>query len=160
MNRYFCTICFLLFLGCCCCQAQEISTRVRFLSCRFLPGQDLKKEIMNLAIDQKINAAIIISCTGNLKKTTILYPARDKAKTANRNYDVVNLQGTFSRFGGNFKITIADKNGKTRSGTLLEGTEIKTTVEIVFAIFDDVSYLRTYDPATGYPELDIKKQQN
>ena len=38
----------------------------------------------------------------------------------------------------------------------MDGSEIYTTAEIVLAELDSLRFLRTFDPQTGYPELDIQ----
>jgi predicted DNA-binding protein with PD1-like motif len=38
----------------------------------------------------------------------------------------------------------------------MDGSEVYTTAEITLAEMDGVTFLRTFDPNTGYPELEIK----
>ncbi len=72
----------------------------------------------------------------------------------------VSLTGTLSRHGSHFHIAIADGTGRTIGAHLLEGCRVYTTAEIVIGILADVSFLRTVDVQTGYPELEIALSSN
>jgi hypothetical protein len=37
----------------------------------------------------------------------------------------------------------------------MDGCKVYTTAEIVIGIMPNCSFLRTFDPQTGYPELEI-----
>ncbi len=46
--------------------------------------------------------------------------------------------------------------GRTYGAHLMDGSEVYTTAEIIFANQPDLRFLRVFDPETGYSELEIK----
>jgi predicted DNA-binding protein with PD1-like motif len=67
------------------------------------------------------------------------------------------LTGVFSVHGSHYHIAISDGEGRTYGAHLMDGSEIYTTAEIVLASLDNnVHFFRSFDPQTGYPELDIR----
>ncbi len=62
--------------------------------------------------------------------------------------------------GSHYHISISDKTGKTIGAHLMDGSAVYTTAEIVIGIMPYYRFLRTHDPETGYPELDIENLSN
>jgi predicted DNA-binding protein with PD1-like motif len=48
--------------------AQEERSKATFITIRLKPHQDLKKELMTLAVKEKIKAAFIATCVGSLSR--------------------------------------------------------------------------------------------
>ena len=125
------------------------------LALRLHPGQDLKAELDNLAQSRSIEAACIITCAGSLTKAVLRYANQEQAVALDGYFEILSLTGTLSRHGSHFHIAIADGTGRTIGAHLLEGCQVYTTAEIVIGILAEVSFLRTVDGQTGYPELEI-----
>ena len=71
----------------------------------------------------------------------------------NERFEIVSLVGTFSRDGScHLHLSIADADGNTYGGHLIEG-EIFTTAEVVLGAIEGVDFKREHDPETGYNEL-------
>jgi len=51
---------------------------------------------------------------------------------------------------------ISDGEGRTYGAHLMDGSAVYTTAEILLAVLEDARFLRSFDPATGYDELDIQ----
>jgi predicted DNA-binding protein with PD1-like motif len=58
--------------------------------------------------------------------------------------------------GGHYHIAISDEQGRTFGGHLMEGSQVYTTAEVILVSLDAYRFLRTFDPQTGYQELDIQ----
>jgi predicted DNA-binding protein with PD1-like motif len=77
----------------------------------------------------------------------------DIRRWKNQRFEVVSLVGTFSRGGEcHLHISLADENGSTIGGHLMEGV-VFTTLEVVLGSIDGVSFTREMDFETGYKEL-------
>ena len=125
------------------------------LTLRLHPGQDLKVELDKLAQSRKIEAACIVTCMGSLTKAVLRFANQEKAVKLEGYFEILSLAGTLSKYGSHYHIAIADGTGRTIGAHLLEGCVIYTTAEIVIGLLPDVSFLRTDDAQTGFPELQI-----
>ena len=126
------------------------------LAIRLHPGQDILDELELVAVRQEIEAACVLACAGSLTKATLRYANRNEPTVLSGHFEIVSLSGTLSRHGSHFHIAIADGQGRTTGAHLLSGSAVYTTAEIVLGILPDLRFLRTFDPHTGYPELDIQ----
>lgn len=126
------------------------------LAIRLHPGQDILDELELVAVRQEIEAACVLACAGSLTKATLRYANRNEPTVLSGHFEIVSLSGTLSRHGSHFHIAIADGQGRTTGAHLLPGSAVYTTAEIVLGILPDLRFLRTFDPQTGYPELDIQ----
>ena len=122
---------------------------------RLHPGQDLKREIDRLMEAQQIKAACILTCVGSLTRAVLRFANQKKSETLAGHFEIVSLTGVLSDRGSHCHLAIADEQGTTLGAHLMEGCKIYTTAEIVIGIIPDCSFLRTFDPQTGYPELEI-----
>ena len=122
---------------------------------RLTPGQDLKKEL--LAYTQKTNlaAAFVVSCCGSLKNLRMRLADSSSIFEKNEKYEILSLTGTLSPDGAHLHISVADKEGKTWGGNLVDGCEIFTTAEILITELKDHKFSREPDPKTGFAELVI-----
>lgn len=125
------------------------------LSTRLLPGQDLKKELDALVEHHGIEASCILTCVGSLTTAVLRYANQETATTLTGHFEIVSLTGVMAKTGSHYHICISDEQGRCYGAHLMEGCIIYTTAEIVIACIPGVSYLRTFDPRTGYPELEI-----
>lgn len=125
------------------------------LALRLHPGQDLKAELDRLVEKHEIEAACILTCVGSLTTAVLRFANRDTPETLDGHFEIVSLTGVLSRHGSHYHMSIADGGGTTYGAHLLDGCTIYTTAEIVIGIIPNYAFLRTFDPATGYPELEI-----
>lgn len=128
------------------------------MAVRLLPGQDLKGELDALAREENIEAACILACVGSLTEAVLRCANREDATHLSGHFEIVSLTGTLSRHGSHYHIAIADGSGATTGAHLLEGCKIYTTAEIVIGVLTEVSFRRTQDAQTGFPELEIISQ--
>lgn len=123
---------------------------------RLKPGEDPLAALEQLARQHNIEAACVVACVGSLTQTVLRFANQDHAETLTGHFEIVSLTGTFSKYGSHFHIAISDGEGRTYGAHLLPGSRVYTTAEIVIAVLEGVRFLRTFDPLTGYPELDIQ----
>ena len=122
---------------------------------RLLPGQDVRKEIEKLILENQIWAAIILSLVGSLTKLTLRMADGKTMKSWRKNFEIVSATGILSKDDCHVHISASDKSGKTIGGHLKQGCIVGTTAELVVLVFDNIKYKRIPDPKTGYKELKI-----
>ena len=104
----------------------------------------------------QLEAACVLTCVGSLRKAVLRFANQEQATTLDGKFEIVALTGVLSIHGSHYHVAISDGEGRTYGAHLLEGSEIYTTAEIVLASLDDLRFARSFDPQTGYPELDIQ----
>jgi predicted DNA-binding protein with PD1-like motif len=96
-----------------------------------------------------------LTCVGSLTRAVLRFANQKNPETLTGHFEIVSLTGVLSDEGSHCHMAIADERGTTLGAHLMEGCKIYTTAEIVMGIIPDCSFLRTFDPQTGYPELEI-----
>ncbi|ACN17773.1 putative DNA-binding protein [Desulforapulum autotrophicum HRM2] len=127
------------------------------IALRLHPGQDLKREIDRLMEARQIKAACILTCVGSLTRAVLRFANQKNSEILTGHFEIVSLTGVLSDKGSHCHMAVSDEQGTTLGAHLMEGCKIYTTAEIVIGILPDCSFLRTFDPQTGYPELEIVK---
>lgn len=122
---------------------------------RLTQGSDLKKEIEEYTIKNKISGVILCS-VGCLSKLTIRLADGKNILEKEGNFEIVSVTGTLSEDGVHIHISVSDELGNTLGGHLKDGCIVNTTAEIVIKVFDEIKLNREYDNNTGYCELVIK----
>lgn len=122
---------------------------------RLTQGSDLKKEIEEYAIKNKISGIILCS-VGCLSKLTIRLADGKSILEKDGKLEIVSITGTLSKDGVHIHISVSDEYGNTIGGHLKDGCIVNTTAEVVIKEFDDIKFTREYDKNTGYDELVIK----
>lgn len=130
------------------------------LPIRLHPGQDILVELERVAQENGIEAACVLTCVGSLTVANLRFANQEQAVELTGHFEIVSLTGVLSRHGSHFHIAISDKHGTTTGAHLLEGSQVYTTAEIILGVFPEYRFLRTHDPETGYPELDIQPATN
>ena len=125
------------------------------IAIRLNPGEDLKQSLLRYCIDQKIDAAYMLSCVGSLRRAAIRFANQPEEKVLEQPLEIVSLEGTLSQHGAHLHIAISDSEGQVVGGHLMDGSNIYTTAEIVLGIVPNTVFKREIDPLTGYRELTI-----
>lgn len=123
---------------------------------RLTKGMDLKREIEQYTIDNKISG-VILSSVGSLNKLVVRLAEGKNILEKDGYFEIVSVTGTLSPDGVHIHISVSDEKGNTFGGHLKDGCIIDTTAEICLQIFDDIKFSREFDEATGYLELVINK---
>lgn len=126
---------------------------------RLRPGQDLKREITQLAREHRIKAGYVVTCVGSLRVANLRFANQPEATSLAGKYEIVSLVGTFSDESAHLHLSIADSTGVTVGGHLMEGNLIYTTAELVVGVLPGLEFARELDPTYGYPELVVRKRK-
>lgn len=122
---------------------------------RLTKGMDLKKEIEDFAINNKITG-VILSSVGCLSKLAIRLADGETVLEDEQPYEIVSIMGTLSKDGVHIHISASDSEGNTIGGHLKNGCIVNTTAEVVILEIKEVEFSREYDELTGYEEIVIK----
>ncbi|OFZ31718.1 MAG: hypothetical protein A2622_03850 [Bdellovibrionales bacterium RIFCSPHIGHO2_01_FULL_40_29] len=122
---------------------------------RLLPDQDLKKEILAYCSQHDINAGIVISSVGSLKKLSLRLANTSSILQKSENFEILGLNGTLSKESVHLHLTVADQNGACLGGHLVDGNVIYTTCELILVELDTVAFCRELDTSTGFKELKV-----
>ncbi len=128
---------------------------VNAVALRLSPGQDLLAALDEISEKHELKAACVLTCVGSLTVAVLRFADWKEPAELTGPFEIVSLTGTLSSHGSHCHISISDQQGKTIGGHLLPGCLIYTTAEIVLGVINDQQILRSYDPKTGYDELDI-----
>lgn len=123
---------------------------------RLRPGEDPLAVLDAFAQANQLEAACVLTCVGSLRKAVLRFANQEHADTLTGHFEIVSLTGVLSLHGSHYHIAIADEAGRTYGAHLLQGSEVYTTAEIVLAALPEMRFLRSFDPETGYPELEIR----
>jgi predicted DNA-binding protein with PD1-like motif len=131
---------------------------MRQISARLLPGQDLRAEIERLGKEHAVQAGCVVSLVGNLSKVCLRMADGKTVKEWLGSYEIVSATGTISPEESHIHISVSDQEGAVIGGHLKMGSLVGVTTELVMLVFDDVTYSREYEAATGYEMLVVKKK--
>jgi len=124
---------------------------------RLTQDQDLKKELVRFTHENNIQAGIILTTVGSLKRAMIRYAGDNDASQIDGKLEILSVVGTLCQDGVHLHIAVADHKGTTFGGHLMDGCLVRTTAEIVIANLGDFHFTREFDPNTGYPELVVRQ---
>ena len=126
-----------------------------FHAIRLKPGDDLLLALRDWTLGNQIPAAAVLTCVGSLREAHIRLANRDSGSCFHQKMEILALSGTLSSNGPHLHLCLADSDGRTVGGHMLEGCRVFTTAEIVIAVLPGLSFRRALDEATGYRELVI-----
>lgn len=120
---------------------------------RLLPGEDVRGTLKAWAEENGIEAAAVVSAVGSVSRALLRYGGRSEAAATKGDLEVCALSGTVSRHGLHLHLAVADPDGRMTGGHLLEGTMVRTTLEVMIQEIGGVRFVRRPDERTGYEEL-------
>ena len=124
---------------------------------RLHPGDDLKTSIANYCGENKIEAAVLLSCVGSFTEAILRFAGRENGTRITGPLEIVSATGTLSMHGSHIHLAVSDVNGDVAGGHLAAGCLVRTTCEIVLQEIDGMIFEREPDEKTGYKELKISK---
>jgi uncharacterized protein len=127
---------------------------------RLRPGFDLKVELFLFAQENSIQAGVILTCVGSLRKAALRMAGQDTIRTWEEKLEIVSLAGTVSAEGVHLHIAVADGEGHVYGGHLMDGCIIYTTAEIAIGDLEGLKFTREMDPETGYKELKVHNRNS
>jgi uncharacterized protein len=134
------------------------SSKISGYAFRLKPHEDLKQRILEFARVNDIKAGVVVSGVGSLEQYCIRYANQREGVLRKGCFEIVSLTGTLSGSSCHIHISVADKNGKTSGGHLLDGNLIYTTAEIALLDLHELTFQRKVDPTYNYKELLVVKK--
>jgi predicted DNA-binding protein with PD1-like motif len=132
---------------------------MRMIATRLREGQDLKLTIEKLVKAMNVSAATVISAVGSLNAATLRMAGAEAGKQDIRvltgPFEIVSFTGNLGLNRTHLHMSISDKDGNVTGGHVKEGCEVHTTVELVLAVEDKLTFSEKNDPHTGFGELHI-----
>src|SRR6476620_11710501 len=124
---------------------------------RLHPGDDLKKSLQNFVQECQITSAWIVTAVGSLTQYFIRFANQDSPSHGVGHFEILSLAGTMGPSGPHLHICLANEEGQTVGGHLMEGCLVFTTVELVIQEGRSMRFGRSRDESTGWSELEISK---
>ncbi|MFN8352151.1 MAG: DUF296 domain-containing protein [Flavobacteriales bacterium] len=121
---------------------------------RLSPGEDVRPVLRAWVQQRGLKAAAITSSVGSLTQAHLRYAGRADGIVTSGDLEVLSLSGTLSVDGMHLHLTVADRDGHTLGGHLLDGCLVRTTLELTVQEIGGVRMTRVHDPASGYDELE------
>jgi uncharacterized protein len=133
---------------------------MKMIAVRLHEGQDLKTAIEEVVAQNKVSAATVISGVGSLSHARMrmagAQPANQDVRDYNGAFEIVSLIGNLGPGRTHLHMAISDSSGKVIGGHLKEGSIVHTTVELVIATTDELTFSEETDKQTGFGELGIQ----
>lgn len=132
---------------------------MRMVATRLREGQDLKGSIERLVAALHLSAATVISGVGSLNTATLCMAGAEAGKQDIRTiagpFEIVSLTGNLGPGRVHLHMSLSDKDGTVIGGHVKEGCIVHTTVELVLAVEDKLTFTEETDPQTGFGELKV-----
>ncbi len=131
----------------------------KIIAVRLAPNDDLKQALENITREHNLLAAAIVSAVGSLSSASIRL-GTGEIKNLDGPFEIVSLSGTLGKGGMHVHVAVSNSSGNTFGGHMLNGCEVRTTVEIVIHnLSDEYIFDRVEDPDTGYKELVVRANE-
>src|SRR3990167_10745321 len=115
---------------------------------RLHPNQDLKKELIKFAKENKIKAGFVMTCVGSLRRATLRMADETVIKNFEKRFEINSLSGTLCQDDVHIHVSLSDENGNGVGGHLKEGCIIYVTAEIIIGEIEDATFSREFDKET------------
>ena len=138
----------------------KMADQQKIFALRLNPGDDLKRSLVSFVSANNIQAGYVITAVGSLSTCNLRYAGQSEGVAIQERFEILSLSGTLCLQGLHLHIALADANGKTFGGHLLDGNIIYTTAEIVIGEANQLLFDRIPDSVTGYLELVVKSRND
>jgi predicted DNA-binding protein with PD1-like motif len=136
---------------------------MKAIAVRLKEGELFRESIESIAIENNIQAGVILSVVGGLQNAVLRMPKvgenPHQIKQLEGPFELLSATGTVNYGDSHIHIAISDLEARSYGGHLKPGCKVKNTVELVIGVLEDVEFSREIDPATGFEELLIKHKQ-
>ncbi|WP_238483773.1 PPC domain-containing DNA-binding protein [Anaerosporobacter faecicola] len=130
----------------------------RIICKRLHRGEDLLLAIKKIAIEEKLEAAIVLSGVGCVLEAKVRDARGVTIRMIPEHCEIVSLQGTVSATRTHLHIALAKEDLSTVGGHLVEGCIINTTCELVLQELKGYTYGVRLDEETGYDEIIFREK--
>lgn len=125
---------------------------------RLLPNQDIKQSLITLCDSHTISSAVLMMGVGSVSSFCLRVSDGKSIITSDEAWEIVSLSGTISQGKAHIHISLSGLDGRVVGGHLMDGTIVKTTVELYLQGFEHLIFDREYDEKTGYDELIVSNK--
>ena len=91
----------------------QIAASGRFFAFRLTPHADLKRSIVEFAIQNSIHAGAVVTCVGSLEQLNLRFANQRDGSKQLGHFEIVSLVGTFSGKTVHLHISVAELVEKT-----------------------------------------------
>ena len=127
-----------------------------YLPIRLEPGADLRRALEQQASGLPNHSAFVVAGIGSLSNVSIRLAAAENESLLSGAFELLSLSGTLSADGAHLHMGIASESGQVMGGHVGYGNVIRTTAEVLLVLPEGWALSRAHDPATGYPELQVR----
>ncbi|MBS0847936.1 PPC domain-containing DNA-binding protein [Citrobacter sp. JGM124] len=130
----------------------------RFLAIRLLPGEDVLPALRKYVKQYNLQAAFIAGCVGSLTNVALRYAGQSYAGKKGIDFltgkfEVVSLIGTLDANGEHLHLAVSDEKGVMTGGHMVDGSTVRTTLELVIGELEQVTFQRETCALSTYEEL-------
>ncbi len=128
---------------------------MKVFALRLKPNEDLKQSLTEFVLTNDLQSGFILTAVGSFQQVTLRFAGHPCGHGFKSQFELISLVGTLSANGVHLHLAVADSSGKIIGGHLMNGCIIYTTAEIIIGSSNNLSFIRSFDPQTGYNELEI-----
>ncbi|CAB4010949.1 Hypothetical predicted protein [Paramuricea clavata] len=120
-------------------------------------GCDIVKYLKDFTTTQNFQAAFVVQCAGEVSRATLRmaesWNAYQPVKEVSDLTKIESFVGTISGGNGHLHASLSHKDGEVIGGHVFGPVVASGNVEIVVGECKNLSFTRTHDEQTGFPEL-------
>ena len=126
---------------------------MRTICKRLRRGNDLLLELQNIAREEQLQLAVILSAVGCVTKARVRDASGVTVREICEPCEIVSATGTVSAARCHVHVSFAKEDLSAVGGHLVEGCIINTTCELVLGVVEDWRCSVEQDEETGYDEI-------
>jgi predicted DNA-binding protein with PD1-like motif len=126
---------------------------MRELPIRLRPGADLRRSLENVVRDQCPNGGFVVCGIGSLNNPRLRLAQSETETHYAGPFEMLTLSGTVTKDGVHLHMSIASASGQVFGGHVVNGNEVRTTIELFLVPLTDWKLNREFDSDTGFLEL-------
>lgn len=126
---------------------------MRTICKRLRRGDDLLREVQNIAREEQLQLAVILSAVGCVTRARVRDASGVTVREICEPCEIVSATGTVSAARCHVHVSFVKEDLSTVGGHLMEGCIINTTCELVLGVVEGWRCGVEQDEETGYDEI-------
>lgn len=127
---------------------------------KLMPGEDIIVALDQYCKKYEIKAAYIGTVVGSLEKVVFRKGYNQTMFVMDGPFEIVSCVGTLSMQGMHIHASVSDSDFKVFGGHIVQGSQVKSTAEIVLIELENHELSRTKGELTDFKELRIREISN